>query len=123
MFPIFQCLSGRKRPMEPVPFPNRLQAADLNQSILKHMAARLEFRLGEILRLVTSNCPSSATSTYHLLARKLYKYRETTATLALPEPQRSSDSTLLRHNLPVTNIGRQVRNTSFTSGSTLLVFR
>ena len=62
------------KPLEPAPFPNRLTAVDLNQSVLKHMATRLEFRLGEVLRLVTSNFPCSATATYHLLLRKLQRY-------------------------------------------------
>ena len=62
--------------MEPAPFPNRLRAIDLSQSILVHMAQELEFQLGEVIRAVTSNTPSSALATYQLLQRRLTRYKQ-----------------------------------------------
>lgn len=38
------------------------------------MSENQGFRLGEIIRFVTGNVPSSATAMYHLFYRKLRKY-------------------------------------------------
>ena len=62
--------------MEAAPFPNRLRALDLSQSILVHMAQQLEFQLGDVIRAVTSNAPSSAMATYQLLQRRLTRYKQ-----------------------------------------------
>ena len=35
--------------MEAAPFPNRLRAIDLSQSILVHMAQQLAFQLGDVI--------------------------------------------------------------------------
>jgi len=53
--------------MEAAAYPNRLRAIDLSQSILVHMAQQLEYQLGDVIRAVTSNTPSSAMATYQLL--------------------------------------------------------
>ena len=58
-----------------VPFPNRLTASDLNESILQHMADNLDFRLSEVIRLVAANIPNQATSTYFLLQQKWAKWK------------------------------------------------
>ena len=39
----------RGKPMEAAPFPNRLRAIDLSQSILVHMAQQLAFQLGDVI--------------------------------------------------------------------------
>jgi len=62
--------------MEAAPFPNRLRAIDLSQSILVHMAQELQFQLGEVIRTVTSNTPSSTMATYQLLQRRLTRYKQ-----------------------------------------------
>lgn len=66
--------SGSNKALEPAPFPNRNGADDLDQNIIKHMAHNMDFRLSEVIRLVTNNVPSSCTSTYNLLRRKLDRY-------------------------------------------------
>lgn len=66
--------AGRNKPMEPAPFPNKLNADDLNHNIIKHMSQTLEYRMGDIIRLVTSNIPSSATATYHMFEKRLKAY-------------------------------------------------
>ena len=60
--------------MTRAPCPNKLKTETLDNSILKHMSENQGFRLGEIIRFVTGNVPSSATATYHLFQRKLQKY-------------------------------------------------
>ena len=62
--------------MEAAPFPNRLRAIDLSQSILVHMAQQLAFQLGDVIRAVTANTPSSAMATYQLLARRVARYTQ-----------------------------------------------
>ena len=62
--------------MEAAAFPNRLRALDLSQSILVHMAKELEFQLGDIIRAVTANTPSTAMATYQLLQRRLARYKQ-----------------------------------------------
>jgi len=62
--------------MEAAPFPNRLRAIDLSQSILVHMAQTLEFQLGDVIRAVTANTPSSSMATYQLLQRRLARYKQ-----------------------------------------------
>ena len=47
---------------------------DLDPCILKHMSQNMGFRLSEIIRLVTSNMPHSATATYHLFQVRLDCY-------------------------------------------------
>lgn len=54
--------------------PNRLRSEDLDNNILKHMSEILGFRMSEVIRFVTANTPSPATSTYHLILRKFTKY-------------------------------------------------
>jgi len=68
--------------MEAAPFPNRLRAIDLSQSILVHMAQQLEFQLGDIIRAVTSNSPSTAMATYQLMQRRLTRYKQLQRQLA-----------------------------------------
>ena len=63
--------AGKSKPMEPAPFPNKLCADDLDHNIVKHMAQSLDYRMSEVIRLVTANIPSSATATYHMFLRKL----------------------------------------------------
>lgn len=94
-------LTGRNKPIDPAPYPNRLTAVDLNQTVLKHMATQLDFKLGEVLRQVTSNIPCSATSTYHLLLRKLDRYREGVVKGSRPGLPRS-DTTLGLRRTPRT---------------------
>jgi len=62
--------------MEAAAFPNRLRAIDLSQSILVHMAQQLQFQLGDVIRAVTANSPSSAMATYQLLHRRLARYKQ-----------------------------------------------
>jgi len=79
VFAVLYCwrvYSERGKPMEAAPFPNRLRAIDLSQSILVHMAQELEFQLGEVIRAVTSNTPSSAMATYQLLQRRWTRYKQ-----------------------------------------------
>ena len=67
-------ISGVSNPLARAPCPNRIKTEMLDNSILKHMSENQGFRLGEIIRFVTGNVPSSATATYHLFQRKLQKY-------------------------------------------------
>ena len=60
--------------MSRAPCPNKLKTDALENSILKHMSENQGFRLGEIIRFVSGNVPSSATAMYHLFYRKLRKY-------------------------------------------------
>lgn len=60
--------------MRSAPFPNRLRSDDLVQAILKHMVDNIEFRLSQVIRMVTSNIPNSATATYHLFHKRLQKH-------------------------------------------------
>jgi len=62
--------------MEAAPFPNRLRAIDLSQSILVHMVQQQQFQLGDVIRAVTSNMPSSAMATYHLMQRRVTRYKQ-----------------------------------------------
>ena len=75
-FSIFSTYSvaGTSNPMSRAPCPNKLKTEALENSILKHMSENQGFRLGEIIRFVTGNVPSSATAMYHLFYRKLRKY-------------------------------------------------
>jgi len=75
MFFISQ-MTERGKPMEAAPFPNRLRAIELSQSLLVYMAQDLEFQLGDIIRAVTSNTPSSSMATYQLLQRRLTRYKQ-----------------------------------------------
>lgn len=58
-----------------VPFPNRLLPDELENNVLKHMSATMDFRISDVIRLVTGNIPNSATSTYHLLCKKLGRHQ------------------------------------------------
>ena len=60
--------------MELAPFPNKLNADSLEESIVKHMVQSLNFRVSEVIRLVTTNIPNSATATYNLLLTRLNRY-------------------------------------------------
>lgn len=60
--------------MEPAPFPNKLSADDMNHNIVKYMSQSLGYRMGDVIRLVTSNIPSSATATYHMFDKRLKAY-------------------------------------------------
>lgn len=46
----------------------------LDNSILKHMSENQGYRIGEIIRFVTGNVPSSASAMYYLIHRKLAKH-------------------------------------------------
>ena len=54
--------------------PNKLKTEALDNSILKHMSENQGFRIGEVIRYVTGNVPSSATAMYHLMLRKFTKH-------------------------------------------------
>lgn len=96
--------TGRNRPMEQAPFPNRLAESALCRSVVRHMTDRLAYRLSDIVRLVTGNIPSSAVATYHLLLkhRRHYDWLLT----ASDDDDRTVGSVLteFRHNAPpITN--------------------
>ncbi|XP_071113089.1 serine/threonine-protein kinase MARK2-like isoform X1 [Haliotis cracherodii] len=66
---------GKNKSLDRPPFPNRIKADDIDASILKHMSERLGFRVGEVIRFVTGNVPSSANATYQMYNRKLCRYQ------------------------------------------------
>ena len=47
----------------------------MDNAILKHMSEHMGFRIGEIVRFVTGNVPSSANATYQMLHRKHIRYK------------------------------------------------
>lgn len=67
-------MTDKRDGIEAIAFPNRLVAEELETGIVRHMAENMEFRLSEVIRLVTANIPNNATATYHLLLRKLRRY-------------------------------------------------
>ncbi|GFO06252.1 hormonally upregulated neu-associated kinase, partial [Plakobranchus ocellatus] len=50
---------SNSQPVERVSCPNRLRTTDLNTEILSHMSDNLGFRMGEVIKFVTCNTPSS----------------------------------------------------------------
>ncbi|XP_052809169.1 MAP/microtubule affinity-regulating kinase 4-like [Mya arenaria] len=61
-------------PLVRAPCPNKVKADTIDNSILRHMAENQGFRIGEVVRYVTGNVPSSATAMYCLIHRKLQKH-------------------------------------------------
>ncbi|XP_045196682.2 hormonally up-regulated neu tumor-associated kinase homolog isoform X2 [Mercenaria mercenaria] len=61
-------------PLGRAPCPNKMKTDTLDNSILKHMSENQGFRIGEVIRYVTGNVPSSATAMYYLIYRKLIKH-------------------------------------------------
>ncbi|XP_041354216.1 serine/threonine-protein kinase MARK2-like [Gigantopelta aegis] len=66
---------GHNRSIHRHPYPNKLKADEMDNSILKHMSENMGFRMGEIIRFVTGNVPSSANATYQMLHRKHIRYK------------------------------------------------
>ncbi|XP_052242550.1 hormonally up-regulated neu tumor-associated kinase homolog A-like [Dreissena polymorpha] len=54
--------------------PNKMKTDDIDNSIIRHMSDNQGFRIGEVIRYVTGNVPSSATAMYYLINRKLQKH-------------------------------------------------
>ena len=65
---------GSGYPLARSPCPNKMKTDHIDNSLLRHMSESQGFRIGEIIRYVTGNVPSSATAMYYLINRKLRKH-------------------------------------------------
>lgn len=80
LYIVGQCLNislwiaGPGCPLPRSPCPNKMKADLIENSIVRHMSEIQGFRLGEVIRYVTGNVPSSATAMYYLMNRKLRKH-------------------------------------------------
>lgn len=96
MLALLYIFAERQTAVEAAPFPNKLRTLDLSQGILVYMVQRLDFRLGDVMRLVTSNSPSNAMAVYFLLAHRLARYRRQAVTNSIDRltmPSSSSAAT------------------------------